>query len=113
MEWLIGLSLFLSFAAVLLSVYSYLTLSKKLEQSDITNALKEASDGIMRTASARIKDIETEWDNMYSKFASLAGRIDRKKALATPPTTEPIIPPARTRADILRRRRSNVEASLS
>jgi len=112
MLWLILASLLLSFAAVSLSVYSYLTSSKKLERSDITLELKESSDAIMRTMSARIKDIESEWDNMYQKFAALAGRMDRKKALSPPPPAL-VESPTRSRSDLLKRRRANVETSLS
>lgn len=112
MQWLIWLSLAFSFLAVSASVYSLLQLSKKLERSDIKDALDESSESTLRTMTARIKAIETEWDNMYDKFASLAGRMDRKKALAPPPpTAEPTSP--RSRSDLLRMRRKNVEAGLS
>jgi len=106
--WLTLVSLFLSFAAVSLSVYSFLTLQKKLERSDIRPLLEAESEGISRTLKAAIKQIETEWDDMYLKFSRLAGRVDRQKALDNPkPEPSPPEPaPLLSRADILKRWRA-------
>jgi len=90
------------------AVYSLLLLSKKLERSDIRPLLESESEGITRTLKASIKAIEIEWDDMYLKFSRLAGRIDREKAKIIPRSDEPTPePPIATRADILKRWRSN------
>jgi len=105
--WLNFLSLFLSLLAVSSSVYIYLSLSRKLEKSDIQRELANASEEVGKMMSRQIKEIETEWDNMYQKFTSLAGRMDRKKAL-TPAAPEPVQEVARSRSELLKRRRENV-----
>ena len=106
--WLTLVSLFCSFVAVSLSVYSFLSLPKKLERSDIRPLLESESESISRTLKAAIKQIETEWDDMYLKFSRLAGRVDRQRALENPKTESlpPEPAPPLTRADILKRWRS-------
>lgn len=106
--WLTLASLFLSLLAVLASVYFFLTLPKKLEKSDIRPLLESESENISRTFKATIKQIETEWDDMYLKFSRLAGRVDREKANIGPRKIEEAPPPPMpvTRADILKRWRN-------
>jgi small-conductance mechanosensitive channel len=105
--WLNIFSLLLSLSAVLFSVYIYLESSKKLSRGDLRSEVENACEEITKTSSRQIKEIEAEWDNMYQKFTSLAGRMDRKKAL-TPAAPEPAEPVVRTRSELLKRRRENV-----
>jgi hypothetical protein len=105
--WASILALFLSLLAVSSSVYIYLLLSTKLDKSEIRRELEIASEEILKTNNREMKALETEWDNMYQKFSSLAGRMDRKKALEKP-APEPIEAAPRSRSDLLRRRRENV-----
>lgn len=102
--WVSILALFVAFLSLLFGVFLWLELQRKVSPQDIASKLSQSSEELSKTYAKSIREIETEWDNMYAKFASLAGRIDRKKALAPPPQAEPESP--RSRADILRKRRS-------
>lgn len=77
--WLSILALFFSLLSASASVFLFLSLSKKLEQSDISRALDIASAEIGKIQERRVKGIETEWDDTYQKFSRLAGRMDREK----------------------------------
>lgn len=105
--WLIGLSLFLSFAAVSLSVFSFLSLSRKLEKSDVKPLLENASSDVSATITKRVREIEIEWENMYQKLLKLLGRAEKSRGLEAPKAADETPAPVLTRADILRRGRNN------
>ena len=104
--WLIGISVFFSFAAVSLSVYGFMSSSHKLDVSALPSALEKASEEIMRTSTRRIRELEADWENMYQKFMRLLGRADKVKGLESPKEPVQTVAPALTRADILRRGRN-------
>jgi hypothetical protein len=103
--WVSTLALFFSAAGLLCCVWLYFQLLGKLSKGDLKASLAQSSEELSKTYARSVKEMETEWDNMYEKFARLAGRMDRKKALESPPpppneTSAPI-----TRADLMRRRK--------
>jgi hypothetical protein len=81
-------------------------LSGKLSKGDLESQLASSSLELSKKYASSVKEIEVEWDNMYEKLRSLAGRMDRKKYLdaqnvvAGDPLPEKIL----TRSDILRGR---------
>jgi len=100
------IAVFVSALSLICSVWLFLELSKKLSTEDLKSKLSLSSEELSKTYAKSVRDIETEWDNMYEKFARLAGRMDRKKFLeATPPvpvaTREEPVP---KRSDLLRRK---------
>ena len=102
--WLAILAAFSSFASALFSIYIWSELRKRPERSELGKLLEESSSKLLEASKRSLREIETEWEDMYAKFSRLAGRMDRVKQLQTPPAAPPENPPARTRADILRRR---------
>lgn len=91
----------------LLSVFFYLSLSKKVEPSDIARLLESASSETMRKVESRTKMIETEWETTYQQFRRMLGRADKLKGLEAPKTEEPAVVAApQTRGEILRRARA-------
>jgi len=84
-----------------------LELSKKLSTEDLKSKLSLSSEELSKNYARSVKEIEMEWDNMYQKFAALAGRMDRRKALdATAPRAAVVeAQPALTRSDLLRGRK--------
>lgn len=105
--WLIGLALFLSFAAVCLSVYSFLISSHKLDKSELRSVVETASEGILTTTKSRIRELEVDWENMYQKLMRLLGRADKLKGIEAPKEEVQSQAAPMTRADILRRGRRN------
>jgi hypothetical protein len=104
--WIAILALALSICALCFSAWLFLELSKKLSTGDLKSQLAESSAELSKTYARSIKEIETEWDNMYEKFARLAGRMDRKRALE-PQKETPNVRPDDTvlkRSDLLRRK---------
>jgi rubrerythrin len=84
-----------------------LELSKKLSTGDLKSKLSLSSEELSKNYARSVKEIEAEWDNMYEKFARLAGRMDRKKALDqnnVAPVVEPV-PKIQSRSDLLRGRK--------
>lgn len=102
--WLGITAIFIASLSLSLGVYLWLELQRKLSPSDIDGKLSQSTEELRKNYERSIKEIETEWDNMYAKFAALAGRMDRKKAL-NPAPPEPVEEAPRSRADILRKRR--------
>jgi CRISPR/Cas system-associated endonuclease/helicase Cas3 len=109
--WIAILALALSICALCFSAWLFLELSKKLSTGDLKSQLAESSAELNKTYARSVKEIETEWDNMYEKFARLAGRMDRKRALE-PRDLTPLTPPgggeesrSRSRSDLLRGRK--------
>jgi len=101
------IALFVSILSLTCSVWLFLELSKKLSTEDLKSKLSSSSEELSKNYARSIKEIETEWDNMYQKFAALAGRMDRRKALDAPaPHLDPSnSAPALTRRDLLRGRK--------
>lgn len=104
--WLIGLSLFFSFAAVCVSVYSFLISSHKLDKRELHSELEKACDGLTTTTQRRIRELEVDWENMLQKLLRLMGRADKLKGLEAPKVADETPAPPLTRADILRRGRA-------
>ena len=109
--WLSILCLVFTVLALSSSVYLWLELRSKLSRSDIIIELQQSSEELKKTYGKSIKEIETEWDDMYEKFSRLIGRMDRRKqqlAEKQPVEEEPQM----TRSDVLRkyRRIHNVQA---
>lgn len=104
--WLSILGLILSIFAVCSCVWLFLEQSKKLSTEDLKSKLSESSAELSKTYAASVKQIEVEWDNMYEKFARLAGRMDRKKALEQPLIVAEVPQQEKTlrRSDLLRGR---------
>lgn len=102
------LSLILAVCALLFCVYLYLESRKKLTSEDVGSKLSLASEDLSKTYARQLREIETEWDNMYQKFSRLAGRIDKSRGLEAPTNTgspQPENVPTGTRSDIIRRHR--------
>ena len=98
------IALFVSALNLTFSVWLFLQLSKKLSTEDLKSKLSLSSEELSKNYARSVKEIEVEWDNMYQKFAALAGRMDRRKALEAPaPHIE--AQPALTRRDLLRGRK--------
>lgn len=103
--WLSILALFLSLSALCCCVWLFLALQGKLSSQDIQSKLQQSSEELSKTYAKSVRDIETEWDDMYLKFSRLAGRMDRNKAILKTenPPPEPVA--AARRSDLLRKRR--------
>ena len=101
-------ALFVSVLSLTCSVWLFLELSKKLSTEDLKSKLSSSSEELAKNYGRSVKEIETEWDNMYQKFAALAGRMDRRKALEAPaPSKEqPEIQKPMSRNDLIRGRRN-------
>jgi hypothetical protein len=82
-------------------------LSGKLSKGDLKSNLAQSSEELSKKYAASVKEIEVEWDNMYAKFSSLAGRMDRKKYLEAQhaPVGDPQPEKILTRSDLLRGRK--------
>lgn len=103
--WLIGVSLFFSFAAVCLSVFSYLTSSQKLNKNDMKPLLENATEELTTAMKRRVHELEADWENMLQKLMRLMGRADKLKGIEAPKEEVQTAAPPLTRADILRRGR--------
>lgn len=100
-------ALFVSVLSLISCVWLFLELSKKLSTEDLKSKLSSSSEELSKNYARSVKEIETEWDNMYEKFARLAGRMDRKKYLEAPPVVQAAAheEPALRRSDLLRGRK--------
>lgn len=101
------LALVLAVCALLFCVYLYLELQKKLSPLDVQKELVTFSDELKQSYGRSVKEIETEWADMYQKFSRLVGRVDKTRALEQPapqpnPSPEWQRPPSRS--DIVRSR---------
>jgi len=101
-------ALFVSILSLICSVWLFLELSKKLSTEDLKSKLSSSSEELAKSYGRSVKEIETEWDNMYQKFAALAGRMDRRKALEAPAPSkdQPEIQKPMSRNDLIRGRRN-------
>ena len=92
-------------------VYLYLELQKRPLATEVPSLLASSSEELSKNYARQFRAIETEWDDMYQKFARLAGRMDREKRVSPPstePTDHPAPPPSITRSELLRRYRAHV-----
>ena len=102
--WLSILALFSSLASAACCIYTWSELRKRPERSELGKLLEESSSKLLESSKRSLREIETEWEEMYQKFSRLAGRMDRVKQLQAAKETPAEPTPTRTRADILRRR---------
>jgi hypothetical protein len=102
--WPSILGLFCSLLALLCFVWLFFQLSDKLSKRDLESKLASSSLELSKKYALSVKEIEAEWDKMYLKFASLAGRMDRNKYLDARPVVagDPQPEKIQTRSDILR-----------
>jgi hypothetical protein len=102
--WLSISALFFSLLALLLSVWLYFQSLGLLSKGDLTKTLAQSSEELSKKYAISLREIETEWANMYEKFSRLAGRMDRKKALepAAPIENQENVQRFSTRSDIIR-----------
>lgn|SRR5512136_125322 len=101
------IGLILSILGLLFCVYLYLELLKKLSVSDTPKAFQSCSEELSKTYAKSLRDIETEWADMYLKFSRLAGRIDKTKALDNQGPAPAVVPIVK-RSDLLRKHRGGV-----
>lgn len=103
------LAVILAAFALSSSVYLWLELQKKPSPTDITQKLLSYSDELKATYGRSVKEIETEWADMYLKFSRLAGRMDKERGLANQAAPEKAAAPAAfpgTRSDLVRKHRA-------
>lgn len=107
------LSLILAVCALLFCVYLWLELQKRLTSEDIGSKLSLASEDISKTYAKQLREIETEWADMYQKFSRLAGRVDKNRGLeaAQIASSAPAnLIPTGTRSDLLRKHRGGAQS---
>jgi hypothetical protein len=104
-------ALILALLALFCCVYLWLESQKKLSKEDIAPALCHASEELSKTYAKSVRDIETEWADMYQKFSRLAGRMDKTRAIETPQNPAPEVPRQGTRSDLIRQHRNGRIAS--
>jgi len=102
------IALILAVCALLFCVYLWLELQKKLSGEDVVSKLALSSDALKETYARQLREIETEWADMYQKFTRLAGRVDKNRGLEA--AQSPQIPQAGvaltgSRSDLLRKHR--------
>jgi len=105
------IALILAVFALSCCVYLWLESQKKLSREDIAPALSQASDELNKTYAKSVRDIETEWADMYQKFSRLAGRMDKTRAIESPQNPVPEVPRQGTRSDLIRLHRNGRLAS--
>lgn len=64
--------------------YLWFELQRRVLSTSVSLLLKQSSEELSKDYGRQFRAIETEWDDMYQKFARLAGRMDRTNALHTP-----------------------------
>lgn len=98
-------ALILAVCALCCCVYLWLELQKRPSTEDIAPALSHASEELSKTYARSLRDIETEWADMYQKFSRLVGRVDKTRALEAPPNAQPEPQRQMSRSDIIRQHR--------
>jgi len=68
-----------------LGVWNFIAISERLKEGDLEPMLSKRVEELSKDYGRRLREIEVEWDNMFDKFSKLAGRIDRRRALESPP----------------------------
>lgn len=87
-----------------LALWNYTALLERPKNAEMGPLLSKYAEELSKDSARKIREIETEWDNMYDKFAKLAGRLDRRRAIESPPPAiEQSAPVELTRSEILRR----------
>jgi hypothetical protein len=102
------ISLIFALCALCCCVWLYLELQKKLSSEDIASKLALASEELSKTYARSLREIETEWADMYQKFSRLAGRVDKNRGLEAAqnaPAAQPQNYATGTRSDLLRKHR--------
>jgi len=102
LAWL-GLALALS--ALGLCVWHLWASHVHLSENAVRSLLSQSSDELRKIYDRQLRDIETEWTDMYKKFSRLVGRVDKEAALSKPRGAAPeeeVQPAIPTRADLLR-----------
>lgn len=99
-------ALILAVLALSCCVYLWLESQKKLSKEDVAPALCHASEELSKTYAKSVRDIETEWADMYQKFSRLAGRMDKTRAIEAPIEAPREAPRQGTRSDLIRRHRN-------
>lgn len=102
------IALILSVCGLLFCSWLYLESRRTLSEKDIAPALNHASEELSKTYARQLREIETEWSDMYQKFSRLAGRVDKNRGLeiaqnASGPVTAPVL--TGSRSDLLRKHR--------
>lgn len=99
---------FVALCGLSLSLWNWLDSKNNVRKHEFPALLKQSAEDLSQESDKRLRSLEAEWDDMYAKFARLAGRMDRQKALTPPPPPEPEqeILPALSHSEILRRRRA-------
>ena len=102
------LALLCAVLALFCCVYLYVELQKKLSPTDIEKKLLSYSEELKLTYGRSVKEIETEWADMYQKFMRIAGRVDKVRGLEGNQVQQIAAPETYrtgTRSDLLRKRR--------
>lgn len=99
-------ALILAVLALSCCVYLWLELQKRLSKEDVAPALSHASEELSKTYAKSVRDIETEWADMYQKFSRLAGRMDKTRAIESPQTQQPEVQRQGSRSDLIRQHRN-------
>lgn len=104
-------ALILAAFALFCCVYLWLELQKKLSSEDVGGKLQQSSEELSKSYARSIREIEAEWENMYSKFSRLAGRADKMRGLESPPPASnpgQAAVPTGSRSDLLRKHRGGI-----
>lgn len=106
--WLLYVLSSVNFLFVLLcGALLWLQHTNAVQKRDLQTLLQKSAEMLSEDYGRRLKGIEVEWDDYYQKFARLAGRYDRQRALAPPPPpAEPAPTTALTHTDVMRRWRN-------
>ena len=106
------IALVLSICALSACVYLWLESQRKLSAKDIAPALSQASEELTKNYARSLRDIETEWADMYQKFSRLVGRVDKNRGLESvqsAPSPRPALVRTESRSDLLRKHRGGAQ----
>lgn len=105
--WIAYLALLLALASGCISLWCFIDSKERPKKQELRELLEQSSATVLEEYARKFRALETEWDDMYQKFGRLAGRMDRQRALNSPPPPEdsPNIGPQAplSRADLLRK----------
>lgn len=102
------IALILAVFGLFCSVYLWLELQKKLSSEDVGGKLQLYCEELSKTYARQLREIETEWADMYQKFSRLAGRVDKNRGLEaaqSAPNPGPVPALTGSRSDLLRKHR--------